>query len=148
MLGGVPAASARATSSALAARITSAESRRACAIACSAASFTARVAVASTWLADRARTAASWTASSSLTQTSVGRSSPRLDRPDAGWTRQPLWAWIFSVAAGSTECRSPTTPKSTSSKIGASGSLLTATIVLEVCMPARCWIAPEMPLAT
>ena len=25
--------------------------------------------------------------------------------------------------------------------------LFTATIVLEVCMPARCWIAPEMPLA-
>ena len=42
--------------------------------------------------------------------------------------------------------RSPTTPKSTSSKIGASSSLLTATIVFEVCMPARCWIAPEMPL--
>ena len=61
---------------------------------------------------------------------------------------QPLRAVICSVAAGSTECRSPTTPKSTSSKIGASGSLLTATIVFEVCMPARCWIAPEMPLAT
>jgi len=26
-------------------------------------------------------------------------------------------------------------------------SLLTATIVLDVCMPARCWIAPEMPSA-
>ena len=61
---------------------------------------------------------------------------------------QPLRSLTFSVAAGSTECRSPTTPKSTSSKIGASGSLLTATIVFEVCMPARCWIAPEMPLAT
>src|SRR5699024_3865904 len=32
--------------------------------------------------------------------------------------------------------------------MGASSSLLTATIVFEVCMPARCWIAPEMPLAT
>ena len=32
-------------------------------------------------------------------------------------------------------------------EIGASSSLLTATIVLEVCMPARCWIAPEMPSA-
>src|SRR5271165_2527987 len=31
--------------------------------------------------------------------------------------------------------------------MGASGSLLTATIVLEVCMPARCWMAPEMPTA-
>src|SRR5829696_8396197 len=33
-------------------------------------------------------------------------------------------------------------------KMGASASLLTATIVLEVCMPARCWMAPEMPTAT
>ena len=38
-------------------------------------------------------------------------------------------------------------PKSASSKIGASGSLLMATIVFEVCMPARCWMAPEMPTA-
>ena len=52
------------------------------------------------------------------------------------------------VAAGSTVWRSPTTPKSTSSKIGASSSLLIAMIVLEVCMPARCWMAPEMPQAT
>src|SRR5215212_5167411 len=61
---------------------------------------------------------------------------------------QPLVFSIASVACGSTVNRSPTTPKSTSSKIGASSSLLTATIVLDVCMPARCWIAPEMPLAT
>ena len=60
---------------------------------------------------------------------------------------QPFFLLISSVAAGSTVCRSPTTPKSTSSKIGASSSLLTATMVFEVCMPARCWIAPEMPLA-
>jgi len=32
--------------------------------------------------------------------------------------------------------------------VGASGSLLIATMVFEVCMPARCWIAPEMPTAT
>src|ERR671920_670819 len=50
-------------------------------------------------------------------------------------------------ASSRTVCISPTTPKSTSSKIGASSSLLTATMVFEVCMPARCWIAPEMPLA-
>ncbi len=61
---------------------------------------------------------------------------------------QPLRWLICSVAAGRTWCRSPTTPKSTSSKIGASSSLLTATMVFEVCIPARCWIAPEMPLAT
>ena len=58
-----------------------------------------------------------------------------------------LRAVICSVAAGTTVFRSPTTPKSASSKIGASGSLLTATIVFEVCMPARCWMAPEMPTA-
>ena len=32
-------------------------------------------------------------------------------------------------------------------KMGASGSLLTATITFEVFIPARCWIAPEMPQA-
>src|SRR6201992_452174 len=31
--------------------------------------------------------------------------------------------------------------------MGASGSLLTAAMVLEVCIPARCWIAPEIPMA-
>ena len=61
---------------------------------------------------------------------------------------QPLRFLTSAVACGSTVNRSPTTPKSTSSKIGASSSLLTATIVLEVCMPARCWMAPEMPAAT
>ena len=33
-------------------------------------------------------------------------------------------------------------------KMGASGSLLMATMVLEFFMPARCWTAPEMPSAT
>ena len=65
MLAGVPPASARSTSSALAARIASAESSRARAIACSAASLVARVAVASSWLAVRALPATSRTASSS-----------------------------------------------------------------------------------
>uniref|UniRef100_A0A6B0UYC6 Putative secreted protein n=1 Tax=Ixodes ricinus TaxID=34613 RepID=A0A6B0UYC6_IXORI len=32
--------------------------------------------------------------------------------------------------------------------MGASGSLLMATIVLESFMPARCWMAPEIPTAT
>ena len=59
-----------------------------------------------------------------------------------------LRAVICSVAAGTTVFRSPMTPKSASSKIGASGSLLMATMVFEVCMPARCWMAPEMPTAT
>jgi hypothetical protein len=54
---------------------------------------------------------------------------------------------ISSVSAGTTLNRSPTMPKSARSKIGASGSLLTAAMTLDVCMPARCWIAPEMPIA-
>src|SRR6516165_9886453 len=32
--------------------------------------------------------------------------------------------------------------------MGASGSLFTATMTFEPFMPARCWIAPEMPAAT
>ncbi len=38
-------------------------------------------------------------------------------------------------------------PKSAMSKIGEFASLLIATIVLELCMPARCWMAPEIPTA-
>ena len=49
-----------------------------------------------------------------------------------------LRATIACVACGKTLNRSPTTAKSASSRIGASGSLVMATIVLLVCMPARC----------
>ena len=52
-----------------------------------------------------------------------------------------------SVSFGTIACRSPTTPMSQKSKIGAFGSLLIATIVPEPCMPTLCWIAPEMPQA-
>ena len=52
-----------------------------------------------------------------------------------------------SVSFGTTSCRSPTTPKSAYSKIGAFGSLLIATITPEPCMPTLCWIAPEIPQA-
>jgi len=37
--------------------------------------------------------------------------------------------------------------KSATWKIGASSSLLMATMTLESFMPARCWMAPEMPTA-
>lgn len=43
-----------------------------------------------------------------------------------------------SVACGATLNRSPTTPKSAISKMEASSSLFTATMVLEVCIPALC----------
>ena len=39
-------------------------------------------------------------------------------------------------------------PMSAIEKIGASPSLLMTAMVWLVCMPARCWMAPEMPLAT
>ncbi len=53
----------------------------------------------------------------------------------------------FSVSSGTTLNRSPTRPMSATWKIGASSSLLIATMTLESFMPARCWIAPEMPTA-
>lgn len=62
--------------------------------------------------------------------------------------QEPLRAFTASVNCGATLNRSPTTPKSLISKMGASESLLTATIILEVCIPARCWMAPEIPRAT
>ena len=42
--------------------------------------------------------------------------------------------------------RSPTKPTSATSKIGASPSLLMATMVRASLMPVRCWMAPEMPI--
>ncbi|SDQ78263.1 hypothetical protein SAMN04489742_2543 [Arthrobacter crystallopoietes] len=51
---------------------------------------------------------------------------------------QPRRAFISSINWGTTVKTSPTTPKSAISKIGASPSLLMATIVLAVCMPERC----------
>src|SRR5205085_7122380 len=50
-----------------------------------------------------------------------------------------------SVSFGTISWRSPTTPRSAYSKIGAFGSLLIATTTFEPCMPTLCWIAPEMP---
>src|SRR4051794_10289056 len=53
----------------------------------------------------------------------------------------------FSVSSGTSLNKSPTRPRSATWKIGASSSLLMATISLESFMPARCWIAPDMPMA-
>ncbi len=52
-----------------------------------------------------------------------------------------------SVSLGTIWWRSPTTPRSQKSKMGAFGSLLIATIVPELCIPTLCWIAPEIPHA-
>src|SRR5579871_3711452 len=53
-----------------------------------------------------------------------------------------------SISLGTITWTSPTTARSLNSKIGALGSLLTATITFEFCMPTLCCTAPEMPSAT
>src|SRR5262249_17913642 len=62
--------------------------------------------------------------------------------------RQDFLARVSSVSFGTISWRSPTTPRSQNSKIGAFGSLLIATTVPEPCIPTLCWIAPEIPHAT
>src|SRR5581483_2415016 len=65
-------------------------------------------------------------------------------------TLGPGYLPAFSSSAfssGSTWKRSATRPKSATWKIGASPSLLMATMTLLSFMPARCWMAPEMPTA-
>src|SRR5215212_6407138 len=62
-------------------------------------------------------------------------------------TQPPLFAFTASVSFGRILLRSPTTPRSENSKIGAFGSLLIATMFSEFCIPTLCWIAPEMPAA-
>src|SRR5699024_349126 len=51
---------------------------------------------------------------------------------------QLLRVEISSTIWGKTSNKSPTTPKSATSKIGASSALLMARIVLAVCIPAKC----------
>jgi len=65
-----------------------------------------------------------------------------------GRGRACRYAYSFSVNSGTTLNRSPTRPTSAIWKIGASSSLLIAMMTLESFIPARCWIAPEMPTAT
>src|SRR4029079_8513861 len=85
----------------------------------------------------------------------VGRRADRVDRAERGaevdrpgQSRSPqARARTSSVSFGTIWCRSPTTPMSQKSKIGAFGSLLIATIVPDPCIPTLCWIAPEMPHA-
>ena len=59
----------------------------------------------------------------------------------------PFFAFTASVSLGRILCRSPTTPRSQNSKIGAFGSLLIARMFSELCIPTLCWIAPEIPAA-
>src|SRR5680860_1433568 len=57
-------------------------------------------------------------------------------------------ASIAPISFGTTVKTSPTRPKSATSKIGTSASLLMAMIVFAVCIPDRCCIAPEIPSVT
>ena len=69
-------------------------------------------------------------------------------RREVGGTRAHApRAFTSSVSRGTIWCRSPTTPRSAYSKMGAFGSLLMATMVPAACMPTLCWIAPEIPQA-
>jgi uncharacterized protein with PQ loop repeat len=52
---------------------------------------------------------------------------------------------IFSVNSGTFSNKSPTRPTSATWKIGASASLLIAAITLLSFIPAKCWMAPEIP---
>ena len=65
----------------------------------------------------------------------------------AGKRRQALSFFAASVIAGTIWKRSPTMPYVATLKIGASGSLLIATMTFDEPIPARCWIAPETPHA-
>jgi len=68
-----------------------------------------------------------------------------------GWctarSYEPFFALMAAVISGRTFSASPTMPRSAYWKMGASLSLLMAMIRLDVFIPTRCWMAPEMPTA-
>src|SRR5215203_1089620 len=82
----------------------------------------------------------------------IGRCRDVAHRVERRWMvgglHDPLRARTSSVSFGTISCRSPTTPRSLNSKMGAFGSLLIATMTPEPCIPTLCWIAPEIPQAT
>ena len=76
-----------------------------------------------------------------------------VDLTEDGTTTQSVFAGNYTVQAKVTKGVPLITVKPNSAQVeevGAAGTVeaFTATIVFEVCMPARCWIAPEMPFAT
>ncbi len=66
---------------------------------------------------------------------------------EPGLDHAPLRDVTSSMRAGRSWSASATTPRSASRKIGASGSLLIAMIVLDPFMPTMCWRAPLIPTA-
>ena len=71
----------------------------------------------------------------------------RRELAGCGGHQPPFFAFTASVSFGTILLRSPTTPRSENSKIGAFESLLIATMFSELIMPTLCWMAPEMPAA-
>src|SRR6266542_3219562 len=55
----------------------------------------------------------------------------------------PFFAFTASVSLGRILFRSPTTPTTAQSQIGAFGSLLSARMFSELCIPTLCWREPE-----
>lgn len=59
--------------------------------------------------------------------------------------RRHSYCFSFSVNSGTFSNRSPTRPTSATWKMGASASLLMAAMTLLSFIPAKCWMAPEIP---
>src|SRR5262249_1827078 len=70
-----------------------------------------------------------------------------LAQPLRGRRHRQVFAFRASMSLGTTFDASPTTPRSETPKIGASGSLLMAMMLSEPFMPTMCCVAPEMPIA-
>ena len=58
-----------------------------------------------------------------------------------------FYFFSLSVRRGTILRTSPTIPKSATLKIGANLSLLMAMMKSDSSIPARCWMAPEIPIA-
>ena len=76
----------------------------------------------------------------------IDRGSPAGSPADGAVPGYPR-ALMASMSLGMTLVTSPTTPRSAMEKIGASGSLLTATMFFAPFIPTMCWVAPEIPKA-
>jgi hypothetical protein len=74
----------------------------------------------------------------------AGRPKRRSQRAHRSY---PFAFFTSSISAGTMSNKFPTMAQSAISKIGASESLLIATMLFEPFMPTRCWIAPEIPSA-
>src|SRR5262249_6513980 len=75
-----------------------------------------------------------------------GRGRDQRDQREG--TQEPRRRRISSVIAGTSWNRSPTTPRAALARMGASGSLLIATIRRAPFIPTACCSAPLIPAAT